>query len=78
MKPYSSKRQTKGISGCRKSKDSCHRRRCLRTDKKSARALAKRDLEETQRIDTYISDMELFISGISDLTNDLEREIGGE
>ncbi len=37
MKPYSKKRNPKGLAGCRKSKDSAHRRRCLRVDKKAAR-----------------------------------------
>lgn len=37
MKPYSKSRKTKGISGLRRSKDTPHRRRCLRVDKKSAR-----------------------------------------
>lgn len=45
MKPYGHPK-LKGISGRRKSKDSDHRRRCLRVDKKRARrenADAERD-----------------------------------
>lgn len=37
MKPYSLKKTPKGISGTRKSKVSCHRKRSLRVDKKAAR-----------------------------------------
>jgi hypothetical protein len=39
MKPYGQgiKGEMKGCSGCRKSKDTPHRRRCLRVDKKRAR-----------------------------------------
>lgn len=42
MKPYNkSERETKGISGCRKSKDTSFRRRCLRKDKRAARQEGK-------------------------------------
>ena len=40
MKPYSKGRKLKGISGCRKSKASPTRKRCLRTHKKAARQAA--------------------------------------
>lgn len=42
MRPYSKSRKTKGISGTRRSVDSCHRRRCLRWDKKTARQQSKK------------------------------------
>ena len=42
MKPYSAKINPKGLAGCRKSKDTEHRRRCLRVDKKSARQAGKK------------------------------------
>ena len=45
MKPLGHPR-LKGISGCRKSKKSCHRSRCLRVDKKRARKQAKDDALE--------------------------------
>jgi hypothetical protein len=46
MKPYSSKSFLKGISGRRKSKDTTHRRRCLRVDKKAARRIAELEYYE--------------------------------
>lgn len=42
MKPYSDKINPKGLSGRRKSKDTAHRRRSLRVDKKSARQAGKK------------------------------------
>ena len=46
MKPYSQKSNPKALSGRRKSKDSEHRRRCLRVDKKAARRESKLFIEE--------------------------------
>ena len=37
----------KGISGRRKSKDTPHRRRCLRVDKRSERQLAKKNIVDS-------------------------------
>ena len=44
MKPYSVKRELKGIAGRRKSEATGRRDRCLRADKKAARQQAKRGL----------------------------------
>jgi hypothetical protein len=41
MKPYSDKPNTKGQAGRRRSCDTPHRRRCLRSDRKSARQAAR-------------------------------------
>ena len=46
MKPYGGPK-LKGISGRRKSKDSVHRRRCLRVDKKRARR-SKEEVEDEE------------------------------
>ena len=43
MKAYSSTGKLKGISGRRSSKDTAHRRRCLRVNKKAARREARKD-----------------------------------
>ena len=44
MKPYGSRSiGTKGLSGRRKSKDTPHRRRCLRVDKRAARQMAAKE-----------------------------------
>lgn len=43
MKPYSKDKNTKGLAGCRKSKRTPHRERCLRLDKKVARRVAKQE-----------------------------------
>jgi hypothetical protein len=48
MKPYSTKRMTKGIGGCRKSKASPHRKRCLRVDKRAARQIAKKEIQDDE------------------------------
>jgi len=40
MKAYGSPK-LKGISACRRSKDSSHRRRCMRVDKRKARREAR-------------------------------------
>ena len=48
MKPYSDIRATRGLAGRRRSCDSCHRRRCLRIDKKAARREAKRAFSLTE------------------------------
>lgn len=50
MKPYSKAIRTKGISGRRKSEDTCHRRRCLRVDKKSARQQANNEIYEQRTL----------------------------
>lgn len=52
MKPYCKEKAshrgsttwTKGLSGTRKSKDTPHRRRCLRWDRHAARQEAKREI----------------------------------
>jgi hypothetical protein len=46
MKPYSDTRDTKGLAGCRRSKDTPHRKRCLRVDKKAARMAAKINIKD--------------------------------
>ena len=46
MKPYSAKKNPKGLSGCRKSCTSAHRKRSLRVDKKAARQQAKIEIEK--------------------------------
>lgn len=57
MKPYG-KYPLKGISGCRKSHDTPHRRRCLRVDKKSVRFLARKEDNEirTEEASGTVSD----------------------
>lgn len=57
MKPYGIK-PLKGISGCRRSHDTPHRRRCLRVDKKSARFLARKEDNEigTEEVSDTLSD----------------------
>lgn len=45
MKAYNKSRVwTKGLAGCRNSYASCHRKRCLRVDKRAARQESKRSL----------------------------------
>jgi hypothetical protein len=43
VKPYAKNSSPKGVSGRRKSCDTCHRRRCLRTDRKAARQLGRKE-----------------------------------
>lgn len=45
MRPYNKERHfTKGASGCRRSCDAPHRKRCLRVDKRSARQEVRNEI----------------------------------
>ena len=51
MKPYSSRRHTKGLAGRRRSTDTPHRRRCLRVDKRAARREAEKEARRQKEED---------------------------